>query len=92
MCLSHAPKSLTSQWVVSPRGLRSTESLVGGCLGGAAWIWSSPALCPSSHMVEFGEVTPTYWDVKLRDGWACGLACFASFLLDLDGTANRQNL
>lgn len=38
----------------------SNESLIGGPVGGAAWLWSTPSLCSSSCigiLVEFGEET-----------------------------------
>lgn len=55
-------------------------SLTGEPAGGVAWLWSSPALFPSSHMgilVGFGEETPIYWDMEV---WTRGQACFVSFL------------
>ena len=73
-----ALKHLDSQWIVSTRDLGSTGSLIEAPAGGgAAWLWSSPALCTSSQvdiLLGFGE------DMEPTAVWTSGQACFVSFL------------
>lgn len=86
MCLSHGMPGdawTPSRQIVSSRDLRSTGSLTEGPGGGAAWLWSSSTLCPSSEMgflVAFGEETSLYWDMEPTEVWRHGQACFVSFL------------